>query len=128
MLLFCSVEGIKSLLETLRLKFSAFFHEVQMSRSHVTRALKSGLWFEVHVCTAWPLGKLNLPHGNLKFEMKYDFYNSSAYWLSNFILKKCNFEDNFSAKIEQSGFMNENKHGSHEQPPANFKSQIWADG
>ena len=51
--------------------------------------------------------------------MKYDFYNSSAYSLSNFILKKCNFEDNSSAKIEQSGFMNENKHGSHEQPPAN---------
>ena len=37
-----------------RVWFSGITREPQTSRSHVTRALPSGLRFEVHVCTAGP--------------------------------------------------------------------------
>ena len=40
------------IIEILRLSFFVIFGEPQTSRSHVTRALPSGLRFEVHVCTA----------------------------------------------------------------------------
>lgn len=39
-------------LETLRSKFFGISREQQISRSHVTSALPSGVWFEVHLCTA----------------------------------------------------------------------------
>ena len=41
-------------LETLRLRFFGISREPRTSRSHVTRALPSGLRFEVHVCTSRP--------------------------------------------------------------------------
>ena len=41
-------------IETLRLRFFGISSEPQTSRSHVIRALPSGLRFEVHVCTARP--------------------------------------------------------------------------
>ena len=44
------------------------------------------------------------------------FYNSFANWLSNFILKKRNFEDNFSAKIEQRGWMKTNMAATSNHP------------
>ena len=42
------------------------------------------------------------------FEKKYDFLELFCLWLSNSISKKRNFEDNFSAKIEVSEWMNTN--------------------
>ena len=84
------------------MKFSAFFHEVQTSRSHVTRALPSGLRFEFHVCTARLVS--DLLQGNPTFETKFDFLQLFCLLIIKFYFsKKCNFEDNFSAKIEQSG-------------------------
>ena len=40
------------ILETLKLRFFDISREPEMSRSHITRALPSGLPFEVHVCTS----------------------------------------------------------------------------
>ena len=42
------------IIETLKLRFFGISCEPRTSRSHVTRALPSGLRFEVHVCTARP--------------------------------------------------------------------------
>ena len=47
----------RSLLETLILRFFGISREPRTSRSHVTRALPSGLRFEVHVCKARPRSK-----------------------------------------------------------------------
>ena len=41
-------------IETLKLRFLGISRKPRTSRSHVTRSLPSGLWFEVHVCTARP--------------------------------------------------------------------------
>ena len=61
------------------------------------------------------------------FEKKYDFLELFCLLIIEFFSKKHNFEDNFSAKIEESWWMKK-KHGSCELPLANLKSQIWADG
>ena len=42
----------RNILESLRLRFFGISRERRTSRGHVTSALPSGLWFEVHVCTA----------------------------------------------------------------------------
>ena len=91
--------------------------ELRTSRSHVTRALPSGLRFEVHVCTARPRfrGKwftasffCALKHLNPTFENKYDFLELFCLSIIEFYFKKRNFDDNFSAKIEVSGWMKTN--------------------
>ena len=77
----CSV--FSTILETLRLRFFLGISlEPRTSRSHVTRALPSGLRSEVHVCTARPRSRdqmftarffCTLKHHNPTFEKKYNF-------------------------------------------------------
>ena len=111
--LFCPVsfplqEHLQELLQvstfgTLRLRFFGISGELRTSRSHVTRALPSGLRFEVHFCTARPRSRgkwftarvfapLNTTIPRLRINKS--FQNFFAYWLSNSISKKRNFEDN----------------------------------
>ena len=83
----------KYLIETLRSRFLGIFREPRTSKSHVIRALLSGLRFEVHVCTARPRSR-----GKWYTAKFFD------YRISNSISKKSNFENNFSAKIVVSGW------------------------
>ena len=97
----------------LRLRLFSISREPRTSRSHVTRALPLGLRFDVHVCTARPRsGGKRLPQGLLHPKT-----SQSHVWeerrlfrtlllIDNWILffKNRNFEDNFSAKIEVSGW------------------------
>ena len=105
------------ILETLRLRFFDISCKLWMSRSHVTRALSSGLWFEFRVCTAkscsrgkWFTSRFfcTLRHHNPTFEKKYDFIDLFCLLIIKFYLKQHNFEDNISAKIEVSGWMKTN--------------------
>ena len=104
--------------ETLRLRFFCISREPRTSRSHVTRALPSGLRFEVHVCTARPRSRgewiyrrvfCTLKRHNPKFEKKYDFLKLFCLLTIELYFLKCNFEDNFSVNIEVSGWMKTNK-------------------
>ena len=107
----CSV--FSTILETLRLRFFLGISlEPRTSRSHVTRALPSGLRFEVHVCTARPRSRdqmftarffCTLKHHNPTFEKKYNFLE-----LFCIVIIEFSFEDNFSAKIAVSGWMKAN--------------------
>ena len=76
----------------------------------MTRALPSGLLFDVHVCTARPRSRGDLPQGfctprhhNPTFERKFDFLELFRLLIIESVSTKRNFEDNFSAKIEVSG-------------------------
>ena len=113
------------MLETLRLRFFGFSHEPQTSRSHVTRALPSGLRFEVHVCTARPRSRdkwftarvfWTLKHHNHTFEKKYDFLEPFCLVIIEFYFKKRYFQDNFSAKIEVRGWMKTNMAAANYHP------------
>ena len=117
-------------LETLRLKFFGISRKLRTSRSHMTKALLSGLWFEVHVCMARPSSRgtskwftarffCTLKHHNPKFERKYDYLE--LFCLSNSIFQKMKFEDNFSAKIEVDEW---NQHGSCELPCVNLPRSL----
>ena len=76
-----------------------------------TNVNKSGLRFELHVCTARPRSRgkwftarffyILKDHNPMQ---KYDF----CLPVINFCFKKRNFEDNFSAKTEVSGWMKTN--------------------
>ena len=49
-----------------------------------------------------------LKYHNPTFEKKYDFFKLFCLLIIEFYFKKRNFKDNFSAKIEVSGWMNTN--------------------
>ena len=89
------------------LNIAVFWHFPRTSRSHVITALPWDLRFEVHVCTARPRSRgkwftatffCNLKHHNPTFEL-------FCLLIIEFDFKKRNCEDNFSAKIEVSGWM-----------------------
>ena len=120
-----------------RLWFSRITREPRgTSRSHVTRALPSGLQFEVHACTAEPRSrgkwltekffapqKITIP----RLRKNTTFYNSFVNWLSNYISKQHNSEHNFLAKIEVSEWLNTNMVAAASYPSIS-SFQIWADG
>ena len=92
----------------LRLRFFSISREPRTSRSHVTRTLPSGLRFEVHVCTAGSRGKWST--ARFKTSQSHVWEERRLFrtllLIDNWILffKNRNFEDNFSAKIEVSGW------------------------
>ena len=101
--------GIRATIESLRLRVFNISREPRTSISHVTRALPSGLRFEVYVCAARPRSRgkwftarffCTPRQHNPTFEKKYNFLELFCLLVIEFYFKKRNFEDNFSAKIE----------------------------
>ena len=87
--------------------------EVFLQFPRTANVNKSGLRFEVHVCTARPRSRGKwfnarffciLKNHNTMFERTYDFF----VLVINFCFIKHNFKDNFLAKIEVSGWMKTN--------------------
>ena len=111
---FCFILSI----ETLRLRFLGIFCEPRTSRSHVTRALPSGLRFEFTLVRLEHAPEVSgLPQGFLHSKTSQSHVWEEVRLLRtlllidyrNLFLKKLNFEDNFSANnIELSGWMKTN--------------------
>ena len=108
--------------ETLKLRFFGISRQPRTSRSHVTRALSSGLRFEVHVCTARPRsrGKWFTLHPKTSQTYVWEVICLFRTLLRNdcriLFKKKRNFEDNFSAKTEVSGWMKTNMSAASYHP------------
>ena len=102
----------KEAIGNLNIEVFRHFREPRTSRRHVTRALPSGLRFEVHVCTARPRFRsewftarffCTLKHHNPTFEKKYEFLEFFLHTDYRVL-----FQDNFSGKIEVGGWMKTN--------------------
>ena len=84
--------------ETLRLRFFRISREPRTSKCHVTRALASGLRFEVHVCTArqrsrgkWSTARFFCPlkqHNGPTFERKYNLLELFCLLIIEFYFRK----------------------------------------
>ena len=120
-------------IETLKLRFFGIFREPRTSRSHVTRALPSGLRFEVHVCRARPRSRGKWFTARFLHPKTSQTYVWEEIWLfTTLLLKDCRIL--FQKKGRQflswnrGKWMNEKKHGNCELPPAKLKFQTRADG
>ena len=92
--------------------------ETPRTSSHVTRALPSGLRFEVHVCTARPRSRGKWLTKRFLHPKTSQTYVWEERWFFLMIVEFC----------FKKTWMDENKHGSCELPPAKLKFQMRADG
>ena len=101
----------------LKIEFLDISRESRTSRSHVTRGLVVRSAFTVYLFTVI-YGKVffTLKHHNPTFEKKDDFLELLLIDYRILLIKKRNFEVNFSAKIEVSGGMKTNMAASSYHP------------
>ena len=104
-------------IETLTLRYFGISREPRTSRSHVSKALSSGLRFQVHVCTARPRSRSKWFIARFLHPKTSQTYVWEEIRLFRTLLlndcrilfqKNVIFEDSFSAKIEVSGWMKTN--------------------